>query len=273
VRLLRHDLHILTGAYALNAVDGAERDRFEHHMRRCRPCGNEVRGLAETATTLAMAVAMPPPAGLKQRVMNAVAVTRQVPPVVDHRRLPRRLRHGSLQHGSLQHGSLQHGSLQHGTARSSSWLPRLATAAAAVSLVAAVTFGILQISTQHKLDSARAQNQAIAAVIAAPDARIVTQTTSAGGTASVVVSRAEAKIVFTSAGLPALPASEVYELWLIGPPRIRPAGLLPAPSAGKTAPVLASGLAAGDKVGLTVEPAGGTSMPTTTPIVLMALPA
>jgi hypothetical protein len=253
VRLLRHDLHILTGAYALNAVDGAERDRFEHHMRRCRPCGNEVRGLAETATTLAMAVAMPPPAGLKQRVMNAVAVTRQVPPAVDHRRLPRRLRHG----GAL----------------SSSWLPRLATAAAAVSLVAAVTFGILQISTQHKLDSARAQNQAIAAVIAAPDARIVTQATSAGGTASVVVSRAEAKIVFTSAGLPALPASEVYELWLIGPPRIRPAGLLPAPSAGKTAPVLASGLAAGDKVGLTVEPAGGTRMPTTTPILLMTLPA
>ena len=248
MRLLRHDLHILTGVYALNAVDGAERDRFEHHLRRCRPCGNEVRGLAETATTLAMAVAMAPPAGLKQRVMNAVAVTRQVPPAVDHRRLRR-------------------------AARSSSWLPRLATAAAAVSLVAAVTFGILQISTQHKLDSARAQNQAIAAVIAAPDARIVTQATSAGGTASVVVSRAEAKIVFTSAGLPALPASEVYELWLIGPPRIRPAGLLPAPSAGKTAPVLASGLAAGDKVGLTVEPAGGTSMPTTTPIVLMALPA
>jgi hypothetical protein len=248
VRLLRHDLHILTGAYALNAVDGAERDRFEHHLRRCRPCGNEVRGLAETATTLAMAVAMAPPAQLKQRVMNAVSVTRQAPPAVDHRRLRR-------------------------AARSSSWVPRLATAVAAVSLAAAVAFGILQIFTQHQLNSARAQNQAIAAVIAAPDARIVTEAISAGGTASVVVSRAEQKIVFTSAGLPALPASEVYELWLIGPPRIRPAGLLPAPSAGKTAPVLASGLVAGDKVGLTVEPAGGTSMPTTTPILLMALPA
>lgn len=258
MRLLRHDLHILTGGYALNAVDGAERDRFEHHLRRCRPCGNEVRGLAETATTLAMAVAMPPPARLKQRVLNAVAVTRQVPPVVDHRG---------------RHGRLRHGRLQHGAARSSSWIPRLATAVAAVSLAAALTLGILQISTQHNLDSARAQNQAIAAVIAAPDARIVTQATTAGGTGSVVVSRAEAKIVFTSAGLPALPASEVYELWLIGPPRVRPAGLLPGPSAGKTAPVLASGLAAGDKVGLTVEPAGGTSMPTTTPILLMTLPA
>jgi hypothetical protein len=249
VRLLRHDLHILTGAYALDAVDGAERDRFEHHLRRCRPCGNEVRGLAETATTLAMAVAMAPPAQLKQRVMNALSATRQAPPAVDHRRLRRAAR------------------------SSSSWIPRLATAVAAVSLAVAVAFGILQIFTQHQLDTARAQNQAIAAVIAAPDARIVTEATSVGGTASVVVSRAEQKIVFTSAGLPALPASEVYELWLIGPPRIRPAGLLPAPSAGKTAPVLASGLTAGDKVGLTVEPAGGTSMPTTTPILLMALPA
>jgi anti-sigma-K factor RskA len=247
VRLLRHDLHILTGAYALDAVDGTERDRFEHHLRRCRPCGNEVRGLAETATTLGMAVAMPPPVRLKGRVMNAVAVTRQVPPAIDHTRLRRAAR--------------------------SSWVPRLATAVAVVSLAAAVSFGILQISTQRRLDSVRAQNQAIAAVIAAPDARIVTKGTSAGGTATVVVSRVEQKIVFTSSGLPALPASQVYELWLIGPPRVRPAGLLPAPSAGKTAPVLASGLAAGDTVGLTVEPAGGTSTPTTTPILLMALPS
>jgi anti-sigma-K factor RskA len=247
VRLLRHDLHILTGAYALDAVDGAERDQFEHHLRRCKPCGNEVRGLAETATSLAMAVAMTPPPRLKGRVMAAAAVTRQVPPPVDRRRLRRAAR--------------------------SSWVPRLAAAVAAVSVAVAVTLGVIQVSTQHRLDSARAQNQAIAAVLAAPDARIVTQATSAGGTASVVVSRAEQKIVFTSAGLPPLAGGKVYEVWLIGPPRVRPAGLLPTPTAGKTAPVLASGLVAGDKVGMTVEPAGGTSLPTTTPILLMTLPA
>jgi len=247
VRLLRHDLHILTGAYALDAVDGPERDRFEHHLRRCRPCGNEVRGLAETATSLAMAVARTPPPRLKDRVMAAAAVTRQVPPPVDHRRLRRAAR--------------------------SSWVPRLATAVAAVSVAVAVALGLIQVSTQHRLDSARAQNQAIAAVLAAPDARIVTQATSAGGTASVVVSRAERKIVFTSAGLPPLTGGKVYQLWLIGPPRVRSAGLLPLPSAGETAPVLASGLVAGDKLGMTVEPAGGTSQPTTTPILLMTLPA
>ena len=101
----------------------------------------------------------------------------------------------------------------------------------------------------------------------------MTQATTRGGTATVVVSRAQQKMIFTTAGLPPLPAAEVYELWLIGPPRVRPAGLLPPPSAGKTAPLLASGLVAGDKVGVTVEPAGGTSMPTTTPILLISLPA
>jgi hypothetical protein len=252
VKLPRHDLHILTGVYALNAVDGAERDRFEHHLRRCRPCGHEVRGLAETATGLAMAAAMAPPPGLKPRVLAAASVTRQLPPAPDRRRLPGRLLPGATR---------------------SSWIPRLATAVAAVSLAVAVTLGAVQLFTQHSLDSARAQNRAIAAVLAAPDARIVTQATSAGGTATVVLSRAQRKIIFTAAGLPALPATEVYELWLIGPPRIRPAGLLPPPSAGKTVPVLASGLVAGDKVGVTVEPAGGTSAPTTTPIVLMSLPA
>jgi hypothetical protein len=272
VRLPRHDLHILTGVYALHAIDGAERDRFEHHLRRCRPCGNEVRGLAETATALAMAVAMAPPPRLRARVLTAAAVTRQVPPVTDRGRLRGRLLHGRLLHGRLLHGGLQHGRLQHGATRSP-WIPRLATAVAAVSLAVAVALGAVQLSTRHDLDSARAQNQAIAAVLAAPDARIVTQATSAGGTATVVLSRAQQKMIVTTAGLPVLPATKVYELWLIGPPRIRPAGLLPPTSAGRTTPVLASGLVAGDKVGVTVEPAGGTSAPTTTPIVLMSLPA
>ena len=121
MRLLRHDLHTLTGAYALNAVDATERDRFEHHLRRCKPCGNEVRGLAETATALAMAVATAPPPQLKQRVLTAAAATRQMPPAADHHRLR--------------------------PARHSPWIPRLATAVAAVSLAVAVALGVVPNST------------------------------------------------------------------------------------------------------------------------------
>ena len=233
MRRRRHDLHTLTGVYALDAVEPAERDRFEHHLRRCKLCSHEVRGLAATATQLAMAAAMSPPPQLKPQVLAAATVTRQVPPDADHHR-PRQ-------------------------ARRLAWTRWLAVTVAAVSLALAVALGAVGLHTRRELDSARAQHQAIAAVLSAPDARITTQATTAGGTATVVVSRAEQKIIFTTAGLRPLPASKVYELWLIGPPKIRKAGLLPGPSAGKTAPLLASGLAAGDKVGVTVEPAGGTS--------------
>ena len=58
----------------------------------------------------------------------------------------------------------------------------------------------------------------------------------------------------------------------MGPPRTRSAGLLRPATGGHTAPVLAAGLQAGDQVGVTVEPAGGTAQPTTTPILVMSLP-
>lgn len=78
--------------------------------------------------------------------------------------------------------------------------------------------------------------------------------------------------IFSTAGLPALPAAKVYQLWLMGPPGTRSAGLLAA-GAGRTTLVLASGLRPGDQAGLTVEPAGGTAEPTSTPILAMPLPA
>lgn len=47
----------------------------------------------------------------------------------------------------------------------------------------------------------------------------------------------------------------------------RRAGLMPVTSSGSTAPVLANGVLPGDRLGITVEPAGGTARPTTTPLV------
>jgi anti-sigma-K factor RskA len=256
VRFTRRQVHALAGAYALDALEGAERDRFERHLRRCRACEREVRGFAETATALAMAAAAQPPQALKERVLAAASVTRQAPPAVaGHRR-------GRVASGARSPSGTR-----------SRWVPRAAIAIGAAGLAAAAALGAVEVSTQQRLNSSVAREQEIAAVLTAPDARIAAAPTSVGGRAVVVVSRAEQKVVFTSSGLPALPSSRVYELWLLGPGSARPAGLLPQASGGKTAPVLASGVAADDKVGVTVEPAGGTTSPTTTPIVVLTLPA
>jgi anti-sigma-K factor RskA len=250
MRLFSRRVHELSGAYALDALDDAERDRFERHLRRCSACAEDVRQMTSTATALAMAVAAEPPPGLKQRVLAAAAATPQLPPLPSAAARRRRGRHVTR----------------------SAWFPRLALGVAAVGVAAAVALAVVTVSTQNRLNTVQAQNQAIAAVLAAPDAQIATGTSSTGGTATVVLSYAQQKMIFTSSGLPRLPNAKVYELWLLSTGSAVPAGLLPQASDGKTAPVLASGLTSADKVGVTVEPAGGTSSPTTTPILVMTLP-
>ena len=257
-RSWRRDLHALAGAYALDALDDAERDRFERHLRRCQACQREVRGFAATAAALGRAAAAEPPAGLKERVLAAATVTRQLPPVTA---TPRWRRAAAGRRGAAA-----------GTTRTFGMIPKIATGVAAVSLAAAVVLAVITIGTNNSLNAERARGRAIAAVLAAPDAQIVSGPTSAGGTATVVASHRMGQIVFTSSGLPVLASSQVYELWFLGRGTARPAGLVPEAVGGSTAPVLASGLVIGDSVGVTVEPAGGTATPTTTPIVVLAVP-
>jgi Anti-sigma-K factor rskA len=243
----RHDLHGLSGAYALDSLTGLELDQFEHHLHRCPPCENEIRGFRETATRLALAVAASPPLVLRERVLAAASVTRQLPPEV--REVPQARTRPAR----------------------SPWLPRLGVAVAAAAVAAAVTLGVIQSSTQQQLNHARAENASVAAVLAAPDARLAVRPTKDGGRATVVASQSRHALIISTAGLPALSGGKVYELWFVAGQTARRAGLLPPPAAGRTAPLLASGLTPGDVVALTVEPAGGTSHPTTKPIVVVPL--
>jgi hypothetical protein len=251
--LRREPAHSIAGAYALDALDEAERDSFERHLRGCTSCQDEVRGFTVVADALAEAVTGVPPAGLRDQVLAVVSGTRQRPSEVPLRRAGRGVRKTR-------------------PAPRSPWLPRLALGAGAAGLAAAAVLGGVTVAAQHGQSTAQAQAQAIAAVLSAPDARLVSAPTSAGGSATVVASVRQGKMVFTSSGLRSLPGSRVYQLWFIGR-TTRSAGLVPAAIGGRTAAVLASGLAAGDKIGVTVEPAGGTSAPTTAPIVLITLPS
>jgi anti-sigma-K factor RskA len=258
VRLLRPDLHALTGAYAVDALDPVERGRFEQHLGRCASCEHEVRGMQETATRLAIAVAAPPPAGLKAAVLTAAARTRQHPPVLDpgpEAAAPAGARH------------------RHGGARSRRRF-RLAVPVAAVAAAAAIALGVTVGVQQSRLDQVRSQQHAVTAVLSAPDARIVSGRTALGGHTTMVVAASQGKMVFTAAGLPALAHARVYQLWLLTPAGgAIPNGLLPPASGGATATVITAGPPPGDQVAVTVEPAGGSKQPTSKPIVVLALPA
>src|SRR5271170_5674422 len=132
---MRHDLHILSGAYALDALeDAAEQERFARHLRRCGACAAEVRGLREVSTALAFAAAEAPPPGMRERVFALTEVTRQLPPELSRRHRKRsRLAWPQL---PWLHGP---------------WLQGLVTVTAAIAIAAAVVFGIGQSDTRQQL--------------------------------------------------------------------------------------------------------------------------
>jgi len=244
VSVQSHDLHLLTGVYAVDALTGDELDEFEKHLEQCPTCAEEVRGLRETAARLGLATAITPPPWMREQVLDATNRVRQLPPsgvrliTADGSRRRRRL---------------------------SRRLPRpIAVTAMAAAIIA---LAVLQVGTRHQLQQAQTNNQTIASVLSASDARIQLSGSTVGGTMTAVVSPRDREAVITASGMPTPGDAQVYQLWVISPAGARSVGLLPGSSDRATSPVLAADVQPGDQLAVTIEPAGGTRQPTTIPIV------
>jgi anti-sigma-K factor RskA len=251
------DAHTLTGAYALDALDEVERRQFQAHLARCPDCAREVDELRATAARLGVAAAEQPPESLRLRVMAQVASTRQEP-LPATRAAPSRARHATGHAG---------------------WPLRLTAAAAALAAAAAVVLGVVSVRTAQQRDGVQAQlaqMQAdyapVAQLASAPDARGGSGAGVHGGTAFVLASHQLNRAVLLVSGLPAPPAGGTYQAWLIGEGHSRSVGLVPPTTPARAGPLEFGGLAGAAKVGLTIEPAGGSPQPTTTPVVLFDLP-
>jgi anti-sigma-K factor RskA len=253
VKSQRPELHQLTGAYALDALPADEQAEVERHLAGCPSCAEEVRSLQETAARLAMATAVTPPPAMRARVLAALPQIRQVPPRSRGHRRPPAGRTGRRRVTAV----------------------RASVTTGVLALAAALAFMVVtQTSTSNQLHQQQAANRALAAVLSAPDVRVAAAGVNTGGTLTAVVSPAQREAVVTSAHLPSLSGGQVYQLWVITKAgQATSAGLLSIAASGSSAPVLADGVVAGDQLGLTVEPAGGTAQPTTKPIVLVPVTA
>jgi anti-sigma-K factor RskA len=252
--------HTLAGAYAMDALNSSDRAAFERHLTGCEDCAQEIASLREATARLAAATAVTPPPGFKERVLAAAAITRQQAPAEGTAGAPAA---GTPVTGTpaAAPGLLD----RFRWIARQGWQVRLAAAAGALVTVlvvgAAVVFGLANGSMRQQLDQAQSSSQQIAAVLTAQDAVMRSKAVLGGGTATIVMSHSRHALVFTAAGLHALPSSRTYELWLVGPAGARPVGTLPAGGRGTTGPVIASGLRPGDHLVLTAEPAGGSSRP------------
>jgi len=266
MRTRRPEPHTLAGAYALDALTGTDRARFERHLARCEQCAHEIGGLWEATARLAAAAATEPPPRLTERALTAAAQTRQLPPAT--RQTPARwpARHAA----AARSGAAARGA-RGGGLFGRAWAPRLALALTAGVMVLAGILGLAARAAQHQLAQDQHNSHTVAAILTARDATMISARVTTGGTATIVMSPRERALVFAAAGLHPLPSSQCYQLWLMGPGGDKPAGMLPGPRHGMTGPVLASGLKPGDRLGLTIEPAGGSPHPTSAMILMLAL--
>lgn len=88
-------------------------------------------------------------------------------------------------------------------------------------------------------------------------------------TATLIWSGALAESVLIVDGLATLPEEKAYELWYIGEDGPISAGVFNTMNSGESWRVLDGAMSAGDAVGVTVEPAGGSGVPTTDPLIVI----
>jgi anti-sigma-K factor RskA len=236
------DIHALSGAYAINAVDDVERARFERHLDDCPECLAEVDSLRETAVLLAELAAdgagtQPSPA-LRDRVLAQTRTVRPLPPARPGGSAPGRRR----------------------------FLPALV--AAAVVAVLGIGVGVA-VWPDGKDDDSSVTLTASERVLADAEAeRVVLELGEARAT--LVRSRDVGRAVLVTEAMPPAPEGKVYELWFQSPEGdMVPAGLMPRRT---DQTVLLDGDASqATAVGITVEPKGGSPAPTSDPIALFEL--
>jgi hypothetical protein len=252
--------------YALNALEGPEREVLEKHLATCAGCRLELEQLRGDGALLAMSTMGPrPPARARQRLLDAVAKEAATTPT---------LAQSARKDGAAIASS---GSGRH-------WWGWLGWAATAAVIVFAASLWKENVGLKESLASAKtiltqnsqdlADLRRIAAPIVDPQAQRVTLVSMKAavqpqGKAFYLKNRAS--LVFVADNMPTLPPQKAFELWLIptqGAPI--PAGVFKPDAHGRATvvnPPLPGGVEA-KAFAITVENEAGATTPTM-PIVMM----
>ncbi|MGW4233435.1 anti-sigma factor [Streptomyces sp. NPDC004980] len=272
------DPHEASGAYALHALPEDERLAFERHLEGCESCRREVAELQATAALLGRAAAVTPPAALREEILRKVATMPQEAPTAPREEAapPRHVPVAPPRQAPTGPEPVLVPQPAGGTARAPSrQLPRLALAASVAAVLACLGLATWQYREARDARTATRHAQErqadVARVLTAPDVRLETQELRGGGTATVAVSRSEDAATLAVSGLPELPAGKTYEAWFIEDGTPVPAGLL-SRDPGRRLTLLDGPVDDATAVALSVEPAEGSTRPTTVPLGAVELP-
>ncbi len=226
------ELHDLTGAYVVDALDRDERASFEEHLETCPDCAAEVRSLREAVGELSQSTAVAPPPELRARVLSAISQSPALPQNVT----PLRSRSAKR------------------------WVWPVAAAACAVIAIGGTSWGFVQ----HREATQNADRvAAITTVLGGPDTVTVTGQIGEYGNATIVYSKSTEKLLLIGHDIPPPSADKTYQLWMISPQGAATSAGVFAPDSRGNVLLQASGDLAGTaQMGISVEPSGGSAQPT-----------
>lgn len=231
------EIHALSGAYAIDALDDIERAQFERHLADCAECRAEVDSLREAAALLPETTTATPSDALRERVLAGIATVRPLPPLTVEPPARRR--------------------------------PRFRPAALVAAAAAVIAVGAGAVVWQPWEDeTSQAPALTAADVLEAADAEEYVQEFPDGSKATLTRSKSLNRVVIVTDDMAPAPDGKVYELWLDHDGVMVPAGLMPPES---DAVVMFKGDAAqATGAGITIEPGpDGSEEPTGDTVALI----
>jgi anti-sigma-K factor RskA len=220
----------LIAGHALRALSSDDEERVVVHLAECERCRRRLRETEAVATSLAYGVPqVAPPPELRSRVL-AIAEPVVAAPAAE---LPAAEAPARPARPRARR----------------EWWPRFSLVAVPAMAVAVAALLAWNVSLRNDLDSTR-NNLASGAAVALP------------GVGNVVAQTDGNATLF--AHLRPAPAGKTYEAWVIRGSAALPAGVFKG--GGTVELKLTQAARPGDKIAVTVEPAGGSRHPTTKPI-------
>ena len=262
------DMHILAGAYALNALSPEEFEPFVEHLNECESCAVEVREWQATLAELGESMAVAPPPELRTLVLAGASRLPQLPPLPGVP-LPTVPPTGPAEPAEETTPTSQPARVapRHAArpSRRRAWL----AAAAAVLVIGGTAAGVAIWQNQQQPGQLTAQER-IAQVIWAPDVEARTSQVKGGGSITVLASAERGEGVVLAEQMRSIPSNRDYQIWAVNAAgTARSLGLLPREPT--TPRLLLPGIEAGDTIAITEEPAGGSPQPTMTPLAAVPL--
>jgi len=220
----------LIAGHALRALSSEDEERVVVHLAECEHCRRRLRETEAVAASLAYSVpqAAPPPE-LRSRVL-AIAEPVVAAPAAEAAAPEAPVR-------TVE------------TRRRRSWWPRFSLVAVPAMALALAGMVVWNVSLRNDIESNR-NDLATGAAVSLPGV-------------GNVVAQTDGNVTLFAHLRPA-PAGKTYEAWVIRGSAALPAGVFQG--GGTVELTLTQTAKPGDKIAVTVEPAGGSQQPTTTPI-------